>query len=190
MGRVIVSDWEAALLFRNGRFDRALPSGAHWFLNPFEHVEVRRLPRVSWLQERLVEALSADRFPLRVTLAAALEVVDAKTAFDADHLQRGQLALAAAVAEAAATLTLEALMTGREAFAALIETRLADAVPGCRLSQVLVTGLTLPPEVRGCSPRWSGPGWRARRPCSGRAESRPRCARWRTPRACSRAIPS
>ena len=146
--RIVINDWETGLLFRDGRYAGPLTPGAHSLFAPFARIEVKRLPRRTWLQETGVDAVSADRFPLRLSLGAMCEVADAKLAFDEDFSTRSRLALLAAAAEAAAQLPLDGLVVGRAALAQAIESLVGQAVPGCRVAGVQIIGVTLPPEIR------------------------------------------
>ncbi len=146
--RIVVNEWEIALLFSDGRYEGTLAPGAHRVGSLFQEVTVRRLARRQWITETNVECASADRFPLRLSLSASCQVTDAKLAFDAAHLVRAKLALAAAAVHAAALAPLEDLVVGREAISAAAAACVEDKVPGCTLAPVQVTSLVLPPEVR------------------------------------------
>ncbi len=146
--RVVINEWELALLFSDGRYEGTLAPGAHHVGSLFREVTVKRLPKRQWLTETNIECASADRFPLRLSLAASCDVTDAKMAFDADYLVRAKLALAAAAVHAASLSPLEALVTGREAISTAVLAYVQAKVPGCTLETAQVTSLVLPPEVR------------------------------------------
>ncbi len=146
--RIVVNEWETALLFRDGRYEGTLAPGAHRVGALFQEVTVERLPRRQWVTEANIECASADRFPLRLTLTALCEITDAKLAFDTDHIVRAKLALAAAAVHAASRAPLEDIVVGREALAAAAAARVEGAVPGCTVSPVQITSLLLPPETR------------------------------------------
>ena len=146
--RIVVHDWDLAILYRDGRYAGPLPPGAHWFLGLFEHIEVRRLRRLQWIQAANVDAVTRDRFPLRLSLGAMCEVRDARAAYDGEFTVRCTLVLSAAAAQAAATLSLDELVVGRQALADTASGLVGDTVPGCALSDLQITGVTLPPEVR------------------------------------------
>ena len=73
--RVVVHDYEAGLLYRNGRFARRLASGAYLVL-PFwsEIVLVDTRKRVSTVPGQ--EVLSADNVGLKVSVAVTFDVAD------------------------------------------------------------------------------------------------------------------
>ena len=146
--RVVVNDWEAALLFRDGRYAGPLEPGPHRFWALFEAIEVKRFARRQWLQAAGADRVGADHFPLRLSLGAMCEIIDAKLAHDADYLVRARLALISAGAQAAAGLRLDALVIDRAALAEAVAARVEAGVPGCALSAVQVMAVTLPPEVR------------------------------------------
>ena len=146
--RVVVNDWDSALLFRNGRYAGPLEPGLHRFWAAFEAIEVKRLPRRQWLQAAGADVVSADHFPLRLSLGAQCEVIDAKLAHDADYLVRARLALISAAAGAAAGLVLDRLVIDRAALARATEALIADSVPGCRFTGAQIIAVTMPPEVR------------------------------------------
>lgn len=146
--RIVVQDREAALLFRNGRYAGPLAAGEHWLWSVLDEIKVVRLRRTQWVQRAGIDVLSADRFPLRLSVAAICTVADAKTAYDTEYLVAAEYALTTATAQAAAAQPIDTLVIERAALAIAIGTLLADTVPGCVLSQVRIAAVTLPPEVR------------------------------------------
>ncbi len=146
--RTVVNEWEVALLFRDGRYEGTLAPGAHQHWGLFETFTVKRLARRQWITEAKAEAVSADRFPLRLSVTALCEVTDARLAFDTDHLVRAKLALGAAAVHAASLQPLDALVVGRAALATAAAAHAESQVPGCKLAYLQITSVTLPPEVR------------------------------------------
>jgi regulator of protease activity HflC (stomatin/prohibitin superfamily) len=148
MMRVTVSDWEAALLYRNGRYARELPSGSYRFWNPLETIEIKRLPRSSWLQAPSIDVLSKDRFPFRLSLSAFVIVTRPKEAFDGQYDATANVMLRTAAAQAAESFTLEDLMGNRAELAEKASECVGESIPGCKLDAMAVTSVVLPPEIR------------------------------------------
>jgi regulator of protease activity HflC (stomatin/prohibitin superfamily) len=146
--KVVVNEREAAILFRDGRYAGPLAPGVHRFSTLFEQIEVKKFRRRQWIYAMRVEAVSAEKFPVRLALGVACELIDANLADENEYLIRVQLSLGAQATAVAAKIELDTLLTAREDVARQIEALVVDAVPGCKLSQVQVTGVMMPPEVR------------------------------------------
>jgi regulator of protease activity HflC (stomatin/prohibitin superfamily) len=146
--RVVVSDRETAILFRNGRYVGVLPTGVHWFANPFIQVDVKKFRKVQWVSVARVDALTAEKFPLRLAVGGMCQIVDANLADENEYLTQVQLALSGGATDAAAKVGLETILASRDELARKIEAAVVDSAPGCKLSSVRVASVALPPEVR------------------------------------------
>jgi regulator of protease activity HflC (stomatin/prohibitin superfamily) len=149
--RVVVHDWEAALLYRNGRFVRRLATGAHRFLAHRHEVVVldtrRRLLTVAGQ-----EVLSADAVGLKVSVAVAYEIADPVRALHAtqSHEEALHVAVQLAIRSAVAAAKIDELLAQRIE----IGRQLADVVGpqadalGLRLHTVDVKDVMFPGELK------------------------------------------
>jgi uncharacterized membrane protein YqiK len=79
--RVIVSDWEAGLLFRNGKYMRTLPGGRHWVYPPTSNVVKIDLRPVTFSLDNLA-VVANDGVYLSVSGIATLQIDDPFKAFN------------------------------------------------------------------------------------------------------------
>lgn len=152
------------LLYRDGRFARELPPGRHSWFDPLRRTRVVTVALVETpvaLGEFTV--LSRDRFSFRLGLAPTVRITDARAysesqvsfedqfgqylPFAPAHAALHPLVSAAALA-AAGDATLDEIVAAPAAIEAALQVRLADALPGAQVVQVLVTAINLPPETR------------------------------------------
>lgn len=153
------------LLYRNGRFERELEPGRYAFIDPFKRtriVQVSRAPLPVVLGEFTV--LSRDQFSFRIGLSPVVVVANPRafaesqpavepTPFSqlmpqvATHAALQPLVASAAL-EAVGSFPLRELFADPKLVTDAVQARLADAIPGARIDQVLLTSITLPPETR------------------------------------------
>ncbi|WP_376091903.1 SPFH domain-containing protein [Roseomonas sp. CCTCC AB2023176] len=195
--RVTVWQWQAGLLFRDGRFQRVLPPGRHVSGIGGLHVGAVSLnPRTSLVSGQ--EALTRDGFPVRLSANLAWHVTDAPRFYAAnggsDAYAPEPLLVAAqtALRRVISGHDLDGLLALRAEGAPLDEALRAPiaavaATLGAELEAVTLRDLHLPAEIR----RMITEVERARREGLAALErargSRPRSARSPTPRACSAA---
>jgi regulator of protease activity HflC (stomatin/prohibitin superfamily) len=153
------------LLYRSGKFERELDPGryAHFdLLNRSLVVQVSKAPLPLTLPEFTV--LSKDQFSFRVGLAPIVEVVDARafaesqasiepTPFARFLPQVGAHAalhpnMASAAHEVVASYGLRELIADPKLLPDAVHARVAEAIPGAKVTGVLLTSITLPPETR------------------------------------------
>jgi regulator of protease activity HflC (stomatin/prohibitin superfamily) len=153
------------LLYRSGKFDRELEPGRYATFDPFKRslvVQVSKAPLPLTLPEFTV--LSKDQFSFRVGLSPIVEVVDARTYAESQATieptpfarflpQVGNHAalhphLASAAHEIVASHGLRELIADPKLLPDAVQSKVADAVPGARVTGVLLTSITLPPETR------------------------------------------
>jgi len=168
MKRSVVRPGEVGLLYRDEAFVRELGPGAHrWFDLP----GLTRVQRVSLLPRALspaaLDAISKDQFAFRLVVTPMATVVDARAFHEGtrrapaapagmaaylqqahDGYDRLHPTLAAAVLHVVSQLTLEEFLAGQTDALAPAEAAVAEVLPGTRLDALLVTSVTLPPEVR------------------------------------------
>jgi regulator of protease activity HflC (stomatin/prohibitin superfamily) len=161
----IVYPPNVGLLYRDGRFQRALEPGRHVRFDPFGrnrivNVSLAELP--AQLGEMTV--LSKDQFSFRLGLSPVLKVLDPQLYIESQgtvveqasfpFLSLGSShpilhsAVAAAAMESAAARTLAEILGDQRAVAAEVQQRLHGAIPGAAVERVLLTSINLPPETR------------------------------------------
>jgi regulator of protease activity HflC (stomatin/prohibitin superfamily) len=153
------------LLYRNGTFERDLEPGRYAYFDfgkrtVMVQVSTGRLPVT--LGDFTV--LSKDQFSFRVGLAPIVEVTDARIFAESqasiEPMSLGRFAIqvgghaalhsqtASAAHEAVASFGLRELIADPKLLPAAVQAQIADAIPGAKVSSVLMTSITLPPETR------------------------------------------
>lgn len=148
---VVVYEWELALLYVNGRFQRQLPPGRHRPFSLGRSVLVQRVP--NWPQIDIspqVDVLTSDRFALRLGAAAEFQIVDARKVVEgqSQHIVRLRQALAEKLIEAASQRTLDQVIADRPTLGVLMLPGLAETLPELEITAIRLLGLQLPPETR------------------------------------------
>jgi len=153
------------LLYRSGKFERELEPGRYTYFDPFKRslvVQVSKAPLPLTLPEFTV--LSKDQFSFRVGLAPIVEVVDARafaesqatiepTPFARFLPQVGAHAalqphMASTAHEIVASYGLRELIADPKLLPVAVQAKVAEAIPGARVTGILLTSITLPPETR------------------------------------------
>ena len=147
--KVIVYPWDHALLYTDGRFQGVLPAGKHrlWGFGRKHEVHRLRAGPANHISAP-VDALSADRFALRLSAWVVYEIKDPRAAFETDVNTRLTNHTRDALVTAAAGRPLETLLAERAELGASVAASLAAALPDCTVTSASITGLTLPPEIR------------------------------------------
>lgn len=159
-----VALWETGLIYGPAGFVEQLGPGIHRRFDPLHRRTLVCVPTVTRaLSGQTIEAISKDQFAFRLTLTPVVTVVDPRLLVEqttgpsgerapvqpVDHrYDRLSPSLAAAALAVVATRTLEEFLADPAAMVTAIAPQLADALPGTRLDELLLTGITLPPEVR------------------------------------------
>lgn len=156
--RVVVQPWETALVYRDGRFDRELPPGAHRLFDPGRRVQVVTLttaPQAAQIGP--VEAYAREGFAFRLTVAFTFTLADPRAYHEASaglgfapglRLPGFDAALTAAVAAAAARRSMAEMVADPQPVAAEALAAVAAGFPAVTLANPAVARLQLPPEVR------------------------------------------
>ncbi len=165
--RAVIQPGEAGLLYRDGVFVRELGPGAHRWFDLRMQTSVHRvslLPRA--LPPVALEVISKDQFAFRVAVTPLAAVTDARAFHEgtrraqaglqiagysphfAEHYERLHATLAAAALHVVSQLTLEEFLAQQATVFAPAQAAVAEVLPGTRLDALLVTSVTLPPEVR------------------------------------------
>ncbi|TDR94487.1 SPFH domain-containing protein [Enterovirga rhinocerotis] len=147
-GRMTVHAWELGLLYVDGRFVEALPPGRYNTLGFSERlvVKLRRFPIPETIHQ--IEVTSAERLSYRLSATIVFEVADARIAHEGRYQDMLRLAVSDAVVQMAAGRSVESVLGERASLGATILAGLGQPICGCTVKQVVVTAVTLPPELR------------------------------------------
>ena len=144
-----VYEWQHALSYRNGRFERALPPGRYFIFNALTRRDIYTLRRTEQLENiPQIDVTSADRFVFRVAVTLTYQVVDARVAFENAYLEKLRLTASTAAVSLAAERTLDSFLSERPNFDELLKSRIDSPVCGCEIKGAGIVGVVLPPEVR------------------------------------------
>ncbi len=89
--RISVQQYETLLLYRNGRFDRALPPGRHRISSGSRQIaRIDRRPEIFRLSQGTV---STDRFALNLTYVVRTQIVDPRTTFESTQNYRDEICM-------------------------------------------------------------------------------------------------
>ena len=145
----IIYEWEAGLLYVNGRFKDALRPGRHWLLRSLVKSEVIRIRTFEQIGVTgLIDASSAEKLPFRLSAEFLYKVTDPRRFYEHQGVTELPLAIGAALVEVAAKRKLEDLMAARsEADSNLLELA-ASKLGDCELLRVRINAIQLPPETR------------------------------------------
>ena len=165
--RAVIQPGEAGLLYRDGVFVRELGPGAHRWFDLRMQTTVHRvslLPRA--LNSVALDVISKDQFAFRIVATPLATVTDARAYHEGtrrmgppagvaaylphmlDNFDRLHPTLAAAALHVVSQLTLEEFLAQQASALAPAQAAVAEVLPGTRLDALLVTSVTLPPEVR------------------------------------------
>ena len=89
--RVCVQQFETMLLYRNGRFERALPPGRHRIRAGSRQIaRIDRRPEIFRLNQGTV---STDRFSLNLTYVVRTQIVDPRATFESTQNYRDEICM-------------------------------------------------------------------------------------------------
>ena len=89
--RVCVQQFETMLLYRNGRFERALPPGLHRIRAGSRQIaRIDRRPEIFRLNQGTV---STDRFALSLTYVVRTQIVDPRATFESTQNYRDEICM-------------------------------------------------------------------------------------------------
>lgn len=158
--RLIVNENHVGLLYRNGRFERALDPGLHHWFDFRRSTSSVIVPTMPFVEAAVsTEAMSSDRFAFRLHIAPVIRVTDPRVQYESIPKDEQQFpgygrfpllgtAIHSLIGARFAERTIEQIIANPAAALAGLEEALAPFVPGAVVEQLLVTGLTLPPEIR------------------------------------------
>jgi len=89
--RVCVQQFETMLLYKNGRFERALPPGRHRIRAGSRQIaRIDRRPEIFRLNQGTV---STDRFALNLTYVVRTQIVDPRATFESTQNYRDEICM-------------------------------------------------------------------------------------------------
>jgi regulator of protease activity HflC (stomatin/prohibitin superfamily) len=145
----IVYEWEAVLLYENGRYVRTLEPGRHRLFHPSRKVDMFTVrTNDQMLQTGLVDVTSIDKLPFRVTAWGVYRVRDPHGFHVRNGLALLDKTIGSALVETSAGLRLEDLLAGRKEADERLLALAGPIVPECELVEVHFGTIQLPPETR------------------------------------------
>ncbi|RZJ00051.1 MAG: hypothetical protein EON90_09060 [Brevundimonas sp.] len=149
---VRVSDWEEGAVYIDGGFDRMLSPGRHRIWRLGRRVDVVRISSApTHVPVGPVDALTADRLPIRLNATVVYRIVDAKASLSTPVYPEIHLALSQALLAFAAGQTLEQLMSREGAVGDALASEMASQVRNAEILRVALSAIVLPPELRRMS---------------------------------------
>ena len=162
MKSLIVVTGTSALVYRNGLFARELGPGRHRWFDPTNATRTIVVPKTRMvLAGHDATVMTSDQFSFRIVLTPICEIEDARTWHEAQPVVSAGPAygyqpqfpelhatLVAAAITCVATRSLDDFLIEPAAIVPEISARLAGALSGARLVDLLITSITMPPEVR------------------------------------------
>ena len=166
--RVVVHTGTVGLLYSDGLFSRELKPGAHSWFDWRGKKLVAVVPTTpTVLNVHEAQVISSDQFAFRISFAPVVSVIDPRAYREArpvareantsmpiylvqQHLDLPMLnpAIMAAAVDAVAGRTLDQFLAERSTVAAEVLERVNANLAGARVDQLLLTSVTMPPEVR------------------------------------------
>jgi regulator of protease activity HflC (stomatin/prohibitin superfamily) len=142
-------EWNADLLYLNGRYERTLEPGRHRFFRPLAKIDIFPVrSSEQWWTSGLTDVSSAERLPFRSSILVHFRVTEPQDWHVNDGYQRLQKEAAAALAETMPRYKVEELMGDRAAAGRLVAERLAATMKDCEIIGATIDTLQLPPETR------------------------------------------
>jgi regulator of protease activity HflC (stomatin/prohibitin superfamily) len=148
-GGQVVYPWEEGLLYEDGVFKRALGPGRYslWSWGRRRHIQT--VPRhAQYSTSGPTDVITSDRFPLRLSATVIYLVSDSRAAVEEQLAERIVHLTREALIAISAERTLEALLAERANLGAALTERLEPALKIAKVELAMISGLTLPPEIR------------------------------------------
>jgi regulator of protease activity HflC (stomatin/prohibitin superfamily) len=145
---VTVFEWEHAIAYRDGRFDRILPPGRYFDWQPNRRIVHRLRRNDQLLTTAPIDVTSSDKLLYRVGATLTYRIADPREAFENSYLEKVHLAAATALAKVASARTLEGFLTERTQLNAELLAAIGSPIAGCEILAVAISAVVLPPEVR------------------------------------------
>ena len=141
--------WEHGLSYVNGQFSGELPPGRYLSARPFQHRDIITLRRNDQIhQTGVVDVTSRDKFVFRLAAQFIYRIIDPRVAHEDSHIPKLELSVRSALLKVVAERSLESLIGDRDDAIKAILAVLPAPVSGCEINSVIITTITLPPELR------------------------------------------
>ncbi len=145
---VTVFEWEHAIAYYDGRFDRILPPGRYFNWQPKRRAVHRLRKNDQILAVPVTDVTSADRLVYRMAATVTYRFIDPREALENGYSERLKLAVATALSKLAANRSLEEFLVQRVTLDAELLGLIGSPISGCEVIGATVTSLVLPPEIR------------------------------------------
>jgi regulator of protease activity HflC (stomatin/prohibitin superfamily) len=160
--KLTVVTGSVALLYRRGVFERELAPGLHrWFdLNSTTSIVTVPTTKIV-LPMHDVTVMTKDQFSFKIGLTPFCEIVEARVYHEAKPPEGSawppQFGLAfqeltptiqSAAIACVSNLTLDEFLAMPDAVVPAVQEKLSSALPGTKLVNLLITSITMPPEIR------------------------------------------
>lgn len=155
-----------SILYRNGQFERELPPGRHHWFDPFNRTVSRSIATSPWTMPTYeLSLLTKDQFSFRMSVVPVIRITGLREYADANQIMSDKTAwpgnllfsqglpqlhagLAAEFLTLAATKTLDEFLADPTAGIEAIKQSVSETMAGAALEKLLLTAITMPPEVR------------------------------------------
>lgn len=154
---VLIAEGWQGVRTRDGQFDRLLPPGAYR-RSLTGRTQVQRVSMQEfWQHGMTVSVLTADQFAFRLVLAPFCRVTDPRLLLEQPEVNAEvvksyaaglYIHLAAAAVAQVGAVTLDDFLARRDEIVAGIRALVTDALPGVTVTRLLLTEVTMPPEIR------------------------------------------
>lgn len=142
-------EWNADLLYVNGRFERVLEPGRHRLVRSLSKIDVFPVRRSQqWWTSGLTDVSSEERLPFRASALVHFRVTDFRRWHVDDGYQRLQKASAAALVAVLSRYKVESLLGERTEAGDEVAAHLATLMDSCEVLGVTIDTIQLPPETR------------------------------------------
>lgn len=142
-------EWNADLLYVNGRYEHTLEPGRHRFFRPFAKIDIFPVrSSEQWWTSGLTDVSSAERLPFRTSALVHFKVTNPQRWYVDDGYQRLQKAAAAALVDAISKHKVEDLLRERAPVGIYVASRLSAEMQDCEILGATVDAVQLPPETR------------------------------------------
>jgi len=145
---VTIFEWEHAIAYRDGRFDRILPPGRHFDWQPARRNVYRLRRNEQLLTTPPIDVTSSDKLVYRAATTLTYRIAHPREAFESSYLEKVHLAAATALVKVTSTRTLEGFLTERTQLEAELLAAIGSPIAGCEILAVAISSVVLPPEVR------------------------------------------
>jgi regulator of protease activity HflC (stomatin/prohibitin superfamily) len=149
VARHVIYEWEAGLLYVDGKFERTLAPGVHRLFRPFRTILVTRVSTIAQFQPSgLADVASNDGLPFRLAALVQFKVLDARAFSEGQtHTLLGN-AMTVALADLAAGIPFAELQKDRSGLSARLLELIGQPCSEIEVGSASINQLIFPPETR------------------------------------------